>query len=123
MSGKFDMKVVIDPVTTPLLHARLAESTSYRERAAVLRHLAETALRGAPVQTTTGAVDTAATAYRAAMSSTYAPSPSTTSRNPPPTEPTVSLLPVAADAEPGTEDGSLDGHNVDALADAFGGYF
>jgi len=122
MSGKFDMKVVIDPVTTPLLHARLTESTSYRERAAVLRHLAEAALRGAPVHTTTGAVDTAATASRAAMSSPYAPLPST-SRNPPPTEAAVSLLPAAADAERGTGDGSLDGHNVDALADAFGGYF
>jgi hypothetical protein len=46
MSNKFDMKVVIDPVTTPLLHARLFQAASYRERAALLRSLAETALRG-----------------------------------------------------------------------------
>ncbi|CAN7794656.1 hypothetical protein SB861_29240 [Paraburkholderia sp. SIMBA_049] len=46
MSNKFDMKVVIDPVTTPLLHARLGQAASYRERAALLRSLAEAALRG-----------------------------------------------------------------------------
>jgi hypothetical protein len=46
MSDKFDMKVVIDPVTTPLLHARLGQAASYRERAALLRSLAEAALRG-----------------------------------------------------------------------------
>jgi hypothetical protein len=46
MSNKFDMKVVIDPVTTPLLHARLGLAASYRERAALLRSLAEAALRG-----------------------------------------------------------------------------
>jgi hypothetical protein len=46
MSEKFDMKVVIDPVTTPLLHTRLGQASSYRERAALLRSLAEAALRG-----------------------------------------------------------------------------
>lgn len=45
MSGKFDMKLVIDAVTTPLLHARLSQASSYRERAALLRSLAEAALR------------------------------------------------------------------------------
>ncbi|REE07163.1 hypothetical protein B0G71_7644 [Paraburkholderia sp. BL27I4N3] len=45
MNGKFDMKLVIDAVTTPLLHARLSEASSYRERAAILRSLAEAALR------------------------------------------------------------------------------
>ena len=48
MSEKFDMKVVIDEVTTPLLHARLSSARSYRERAALLRSLAESALRGTP---------------------------------------------------------------------------
>lgn len=123
MSEKFDMKVVIDPVTTPLLHARLAEANSYRERAAVLRHLAEEALRGVPAQTASSIVETAAAASTAAMSSPYAPLPLTSSRNPPPAEPAVSMLPVAADAGSGNEEGGLDGHNVDALADAFGGYF
>ncbi|MEZ0606287.1 hypothetical protein ACAX43_29790 [Paraburkholderia sp. IW21] len=47
MSEKFDMKLVIDEVTTPLLHARLSAARSPRERAAVLRSLAESALRSA----------------------------------------------------------------------------
>ncbi|CAE6849648.1 hypothetical protein R75461_07410 [Paraburkholderia nemoris] len=127
MSEKFDMKVVIDPVTTPLLHARLAQAKSYRERAAVLRHLAEAALRGVPAQTASSIVETAATASTAAstpaMSSPYTTLPLTASRNRPPAEPAVSMLPVAAGAEPSNEQGSLDGHNVEALADAFGGYF
>ncbi|MGF6267363.1 hypothetical protein OKW49_008357 [Paraburkholderia youngii] len=46
MSEKFDMKLVIDAVSTPLLHARLSQASSYRERAALLRSLAESALRG-----------------------------------------------------------------------------
>jgi hypothetical protein len=45
MNGKFDMKLVIDAVTTPLLHARLSEASSFRERAALLRSLAEAAMR------------------------------------------------------------------------------
>ena len=45
MSEKFDMKLVIDVVTTPLLHARLSAARSARERAALLRSLAESALR------------------------------------------------------------------------------
>jgi hypothetical protein len=47
MSEKFDMKLVIDEVTTPLLHARLSAARSPRERAALLRSLAESALRSA----------------------------------------------------------------------------
>jgi hypothetical protein len=50
MSDKFDMKLVIDAVTTPLLHARLCAASSPRQRAALLRTLAEAALRGTPVQ-------------------------------------------------------------------------
>jgi hypothetical protein len=46
MSDKFDMKLVIDAVTTPLLHARLSQTSSFRDRAALLRSLAEAALRG-----------------------------------------------------------------------------
>jgi len=55
MNGKFDMKLVIDAVTTPLLHARLSQASSYRERAAVLRSLAEATLResAAPMGNTT----------------------------------------------------------------------
>ncbi|HDR9060608.1 TPA: hypothetical protein QDB03_002215 [Burkholderia vietnamiensis] len=46
MSEKFAMKVVIDDVTCPLLHARLSLITAPRERAALLRAIAEAALRG-----------------------------------------------------------------------------
>jgi hypothetical protein len=42
---KFPMKLVIDAVTTPLLHARLSEARSPRERAALLRSIAESTLR------------------------------------------------------------------------------
>ncbi|MDQ7980352.1 hypothetical protein QYH69_24240 [Paraburkholderia sp. SARCC-3016] len=42
---KFPMKLVIDPVTTPLLHAKLAEARTPRERASLLRSIAEAALR------------------------------------------------------------------------------
>lgn len=63
MSDKFDMKVVIDPVTTPLLHARLGQAASYRERAALLRSLAEAALRGDG----NGARSESATAFSASL--------------------------------------------------------
>jgi len=39
------MKLVIDPVTTPLLHAKLGEARTPRERASLLRSIAEAALR------------------------------------------------------------------------------
>lgn len=39
------MKLVIDAVTTPLLHAKLSEARTPRERAALLRSIAESALR------------------------------------------------------------------------------
>lgn len=42
---KFPMKLVIDEVTTPLLHAKLGEARSQRERASLLRTIAEAALR------------------------------------------------------------------------------
>jgi CO/xanthine dehydrogenase Mo-binding subunit len=45
MSGKFDMKLVIDSVTTPLLYAMLSAEDSPRRRAAMLRSMAEEALR------------------------------------------------------------------------------
>jgi hypothetical protein len=47
MSDTFSMKLVIDEVTTPLLHAELAAVFSPRKRAAMLRSLAESALRNA----------------------------------------------------------------------------
>ena len=50
---KFPMKLVIDAVTTPLLHARLSQARTPRQRAALLRSIAESALRfpqGSPTQ-------------------------------------------------------------------------
>ncbi|MCC8397271.1 hypothetical protein LJ656_32370 [Paraburkholderia sp. MMS20-SJTR3] len=47
MSDKLQMKVVIDEVTTPLLYARLSAARSPRERAALLRSIAEAGLRDA----------------------------------------------------------------------------
>ncbi|TCG00966.1 hypothetical protein BZM26_09350 [Paraburkholderia strydomiana] len=47
MSDKLQMKVVIDEVTTPLLYARLSAASSPRERAALLRSIAEAGLRNA----------------------------------------------------------------------------
>jgi hypothetical protein len=47
MSEKFPMKLVIDEVTTPFLYARLCAAGSPRERAALLRSIAESGLRGA----------------------------------------------------------------------------
>jgi hypothetical protein len=45
MSEKFDMKLVINEMTTPLLHTRLRAARSAQERAVLLRSLAESALR------------------------------------------------------------------------------
>jgi hypothetical protein len=42
---KFPMKLVIDAVSTPLLYAKLSKARSPRERAALLRSIAEAALR------------------------------------------------------------------------------
>lgn len=49
MNDKFDMKLVIDAVTTPLLYEKLSQAGSARVRAALLRSLAEAALRGITV--------------------------------------------------------------------------
>ena len=93
MSEKFAVKVVIDEVTTPLLHARLSTARSYRKRAALLRSLAESALRGTPaaqhayrepaaashpetaVQHFTGATETRSEPVTAPLTSTLSPEP------------------------------------------------
>ncbi|MGF6812755.1 hypothetical protein OKW30_007972 [Paraburkholderia sp. Clong3] len=49
MNEKFRMKLVIDEVTTPALYARLSAASSARQRATILRLLAESALQGAGV--------------------------------------------------------------------------
>jgi len=45
MSDKYEMAVTINPLVCPLLHARLGQCATARERAAVLRALAEKLLR------------------------------------------------------------------------------
>jgi hypothetical protein len=45
MSDKFEMEVTINPLLFPLLHERLRRCVSARERAAVLKSLAEGMLR------------------------------------------------------------------------------
>ncbi|WP_434667724.1 hypothetical protein P5W99_36030 [Paraburkholderia sp. A3BS-1L] len=45
MSDKFEMEVTINPLLFPLLHERLRRCASARERAAVLKSLAEGMLR------------------------------------------------------------------------------
>ncbi|WP_052382419.1 hypothetical protein [Paraburkholderia kururiensis] len=45
MSDKYEMAVTINPLVCPLLHARLGQCATARERATVLRALAEKVLR------------------------------------------------------------------------------
>jgi hypothetical protein len=122
MSEKFDMKLVIDAVTTPLLHARLSQSTSYRERAALLRSLAEAALRGRHVtseperQIAARHAETSATAGRNYQPPAAAqPSPATRDV----IESNVEedrIHSINEDDRPGS-------HDADQIADAFGAFF
>jgi len=110
MSEKFDMKVVIDPVTTPLLHARLRAARSYRERAAILRSLAESALRDIPA------------ALPVAASPDHPEAPVHLPRAAGESiEPVAPLLNRAPLPELLTETTS-DGHDVVALADQFASF-
>ncbi|MDQ7979974.1 hypothetical protein QYH69_22285 [Paraburkholderia sp. SARCC-3016] len=121
MSEKFDLKLVIDAVTTPLLHARLCQSTSYRERAALLRSLAEAALRGSHVtseperQIAVRHVETAATAERNYQPPAAAPPLATRDAIESNVE-EVRIHPVNENDGPGS-------HDADQLADAFGAFF
>jgi hypothetical protein len=126
MSDKFDMKLVIDAVTTPLLHARLCQANSYRQRAALLRSLAEAALRGSP-----GACGPE---QQMTARDLAAPPRESTVCQPTPGDshaPTISveLAPTeVASAEAGglryANDVDLSpSHDVDQIADAFGGFF
>jgi hypothetical protein len=113
MSEKFDMKVVIDDVTTPLLHARLSTARSYRERAALLRSLAESALRGTPAaQPAHREPDTASHPEPAVQHFTGATKGRIEAVAPQP-PPLHSPEPFASDS---------DGHDVAALAEQFAGF-
>jgi len=115
MSDKFDMKLVIDAVTTPLLHARLTQSNSYRERAALLRSLAESALRRETVPVV-HAADRAAVSHND-------PEPASSSR--PPVTGLDDRTPITGDAARSAinETDAFRAHDVDQIADAFGSFF
>lgn len=120
MSEKFDMKLVIDAVTTPLLHARLSQASSYRERAALLRSLAESALRG---QGSTGMDAPASFAGGTMLSSGSQPTaaqlrrPEEAPRVVP--EATASVERIPVDSNDGDPARSYD---VNEIADAFGSF-
>lgn len=121
MSDKFDMKLVIDAVTTPLLHARLSQASSYRERAALLRFLAEAALRGNHVvpepeqQVILRDIDLVP--ERASVPPAIRSQPS----------PIVGVVvePTAGsgDLRPLIDTGGSPVHDVEQIADAFGSFF
>jgi hypothetical protein len=121
MSDKFDMKLVIDAVTTPLLHARLSQANSYRQRAALLRSLAEAALRGSP-----GACGPE---QQMTARDVAAPPRESTVGQPTPGNlpaPTISVeLAPAEECELRHANGAKlsPSHDVDQIADAFGGFF
>jgi len=118
MSEKFDMKVVIDEVTTPLLHARLSTARSYRERAALLRSLAESALRGTPA---------AEPAYQAPAVASHPETAAqhftgaTETRTEPVTAPLTST-PLTSMPSPEPFAGGNEGHDVAALVDQFASF-
>jgi len=122
MSDKFDMKLVIDPVTTPLLHARLSQAGSARVRAALLRSLAEAALRGsvvapAPAHQIDARDIEPAGRERSNVQPTVGgqPAPAIRVDQKSATDATQSLLV--------NEETEASAHDVDQIADAFGSFF
>lgn len=122
MSEKFDMKLVIDPVTTPLLHARLAKAASPRERAALLRSLAESALRGDQATSITSATVGSNAASPGKMLTSHIAASENSQRSDANAEvlgaPVGSTVPLRVNEAP-----IFDGHDVDQIADAFGSFF
>jgi len=122
MSEKFDMKLVIDAVTTPLLYDKLSQAGSARVRAALLRSLAEAALRGHHItseperQSAPRHVETAATTGRNYQSPTGAPQPSLATRDVESDVEEVWIHPVNGNDRP-------ESHDANQLADAFGAFF
>jgi hypothetical protein len=117
MSEKFDMKLVIDTVTTPLLHARLSAAGSYRERASLLRSLAESALRGDLAGGSTNGVVTAGVGVDPAGAIGHV-------RSGPNRLPSIDASDIQERApEYANEAPTLQGHDVDQIADAFGTFF
>ena len=121
MSDKFDMKLVIDAVTTPLLHARLSQANSYRERAALLRSLAEAALRGSSVASRQEyQVTTRDLPVSPRESNVVHPA----LRDSPAPAIRVEVVPAeVSELRFANENDPAPSHDVDQLADAFGGFF
>jgi hypothetical protein len=124
MSQKFDMKLVIDEVTTPLLHTRLSQANSYRERAALLRSLAESALRGDHALASVYPAATAAARLgdRAATS----PQGLSSIQDSRPSDVTAVHQNAPIDYsghQEANEERVFEGHDVDQIADAFGSFF
>jgi hypothetical protein len=122
MSDKFDMKLVIDAVTTPLLYARLSQAGSARVRAALLRSLAETALRGVgaappPVQQVSPHDVALPTSDRSGTPSTMRSATALPGG--------IGDLPAIGTVATILDNGNGDpvAHDVEQIADAFGSYF
>ncbi|BCF95152.1 hypothetical protein [Paraburkholderia largidicola] len=122
MNDKFDMKLVIDAVTTPLLYEKLSQAGSARVRAALLRSLAEAALRGAAVVATAQQAD-AGTIYPAARDNRLAASPTSRSQPETPTRIDEPEAPRINNIALVNESDERSAHDVDQLVDAFGSYF
>ena len=122
MSDKFDMKLVIDAVTTPLLHGRLSQARSFRERAAMLRSLAESALRA---ESTLVRIEPASVSMALASSHTAGSIEATHAGRVAMPAQTGNERMVAGEHQPRSlsEGGSTEAHDVAQIADEFGSYF
>ncbi|NUX57945.1 hypothetical protein [Paraburkholderia youngii] len=115
MNEKFRMKLVIDEVTTPALHARLSAAGSARQRATILRLLAESALQGAgtpdsrPVAMSE-ASDTLASRLHSASSLAAIESSSEDRQS------------VGRTEQPVNEAAAKEAHNVEDIADQFAAF-
>ncbi|WP_152530629.1 hypothetical protein [Paraburkholderia dilworthii] len=115
------MKLVIDAVTTPLLHARLSEASSYRERAAILRSLAEAALRESG--SSTGKTAYPATPSAALPSHGEYPVASPGQRELPRRVETDTAPSLRSAAPSGVSEGDVaQAFDVDGISEAFGAF-
>ncbi|MEX3969867.1 hypothetical protein [Paraburkholderia caribensis] len=118
MSDKFDMKLVIDAVSTPLLYEKLSQAGSARVRAALLRSLAEAALRGDG----NGARSESATAFLASLPTPTSVAHELTSK--PEASPPLEREPAATEAGAASinEEDAGQAFDVDQIGEAFGAF-
>jgi hypothetical protein len=121
MSDKFDMKLVIDAVTTPLLHARLGKTASYRERAALLRSLAESALRGDQAASITSATVESHAARPGEMLTPHITAIANGLRSDATADVQAAPLGYTAPLK-ANEAQAFEGHDVEQIADAFSSF-